>query len=108
MRLGENERPVGDAGFSAVCYRCAVRVLGPLLLGWCAEWVPCPPLRCRAFRVQPGFAGPGGFLLLGRETEWDPPPLRAARGGGLAPALFWTILCVRVRTGPKCVSSFVP
>ena len=64
---------MGDAGFSAVCYRCAVRVLGPLLLGWCAAWVPCPLSRCRALRVQPGLAGPGGFLLLGQDTEWVPP-----------------------------------
>ena len=51
MRLGGGERPVGDAGFSAVCNRCAVWVLGPLLLGLLAEWDPCPPSQCRVSRV---------------------------------------------------------
>ena len=63
---------MGDARFSAVCIESARWLLGLLLLGLSAEWVPRSPSRCRALRVQPGIAGHGGFLLLGRDAEWDP------------------------------------
>ena len=63
---------MGDARFSAVCIGSAGWLLGLLLLGVSAEWVPRSPPRRRALRVQPGIAGFGGFLLFGRVAEWDP------------------------------------
>jgi hypothetical protein len=60
-------------GVSAVCDRCAVLVLGPLLLGLPAEWDPCPLPQCRGSRVQPGSFSRVGPLLLGVCAELDPP-----------------------------------
>jgi hypothetical protein len=71
MRFAGGERPV--VGVSAVCDRCAVLALGPLLLGLPAEWDPCPLPQCRGSRVQPGSFSRVGPLLLGVCAELDPP-----------------------------------